>query len=242
MKKFIIFAVIACFVIGTVVFAWQVTIGSEGPVIEVSKAGEVICEIDGAKFVKLNDGVATVGLYHNENGALVPLLISEDEAAVSYKEVSTGKTVGAMPYTKKIGNKKYYYSDPSRIERYVEGWQSSSDLPIYYTDSNEPIKDILSSKRAATDGGWLSHIIKNYWYWPLVVAGVVFLIIKVKPLISSGSSDDDYSYGGSSSGMSSADIKRTLDDIEETRIMNNITKNINTPGYDPDSFGPPSDL
>lgn len=242
MKKFIIFAVIACFIIGTFVFAWQVTIGSEGPVIELSKAGEVICEIEGNKFVKLNDGVATVALYRNEKGAIVPLLISEDEEAVSYKEVSTGKTVGAMSYTKKLGDKKYYFSDPSRIERYVEGWQQSKDLPIYYTDSNEPIKDILSSKRAATDGGWLSHIIKNYWYWPIVIAIVIFLIIKVKPYISSGSSHDEYSYGGSSSGMSSADIERTLDDIEETRIMNNITKNINTPGYDPDSFGPSSDL
>ena len=56
-------------------------------------------------------------------------------------------------------------------------------------------------------------------------------------------SEDDYPSGGSGiGGMSSQDINRIPDDIDESRIMNKITTNINTPGYDADSFGSSSDL
>lgn len=246
MKKFIIFAVIACFIIGTIVYAWQITIGSQGPVIEVSTADEVICELEGNQFIKLNDGAAYVGLYRNKKGAIVPMLISEDEEAVQYLETATGKTVYANYYTYEVGDKEYYFSDGDSIERYVEGWQSYSDLPIYYTDTQhsagtDVAKDIMKDRAADNDGGWLLHIIKNYWYWPIVIASFIFLFIKVIPYFSSGSSDDDYSYG-SSGGRSSADISRTLDEIDEMRTMKHISDTINAPGYDSESFGPPSDI
>lgn len=246
MKKIIIFAVIACFLIGTVVFAWQVTIGSQGPVIEVSKADEVICELDGNKFIKLTDGAAYAGLYRNEKGAIVPMLISEDKEAVQYVETATGKTVYANFYTYEVGDKEYYFSDGDYVEKYVEGWQSKDDLPVYYTDTqhytcSDVAKDIIKNRAAENNGGWLLHIIKSYWYWPIVIAAVVFLFIKTKPYFSSYSSDDDYSYG-SSGGMSSTNINRTLDEIDEMKTMKHITDTINSPGYDSESFGPPSDL
>lgn len=243
MKKFIIFGIIACVVIGIIAFAWNAGVGSRGPVLKLSKADEVICELEGNQFVKINDGAAWVGLLHNEKGAIVPILISEDKDAVSYIEVSTGKVTEAVYTPLELGSKQYYYAYGNHIERYVEGWQSKDNLPIYYTDSNEPVRDVLSSRNAQNDGGWLKHIVKNYWYVPIIIFALIILIIKVKPFYSSGNNDDDFSSGGgSSSGMSSEDINRILDDIDESRIMDKITHNINTPGYDADSFGPPSDV
>lgn len=241
MKKFIIFVIIACIAIGAIALISD-TVDPDKPVLELSKANEVICEIEGNQFVKLNDGVAWVGLLHNEKGAIVPILISEDKDAVSYVEVSTGKVTEAWYTPREFGGKEYYYAYGNHIERYVEGWQESKDLPIYYTDSNVPLEDVLKNRNAQNNGGWFKHIAKNYWYVPIVVIVAVFLLIKIKPFYSSGFTENDYPSSGGSSGMSSQDINRILDDIDESRIMDKITKNINTPGYDADSFGPSSDL
>ena len=234
----------------TITYASTKNEGPVGKTKTVSKAGEIICAIDGEVFVKCNDGEAVAGLYRNKKGAVVPFLVSKDEAAVSYMVMSTGAVVDGWSTPTK---EDYFYSYADSIDTYVEGYQSTTDLPLYFTDTQtqacaDVANDILE-QQAAEKAGKTSFFQKHGKTLLIALAVVVGLVLYVvfcnhasgtyTARSSSSSSSDDFS--SSSGGTSYAIDNPTWRDIDDMQIANKIADNLSDPNYDPDSFGPPCD-
>ena len=235
------------------------SIQNEGPVGKtktVSKAGEVICAIDGEVFVKRTDGEALAGLYRNKKGAIVPFLVSKEEAAVSYMVMSTGQVVEAWSTPTKEG---YYYSQADSIEAYVEGYRRTEDLPLYFTDTQSQacadVADAILKQQAIEQaGGETQYFFKTHGKTLLIVLAVVvglvlYVIIcnyangtitfEKKSKSSRGTDTPTYDGGGGS--YPSASDNTTWQDIEDMRIANQIADNLRNPNYDPESFSSVTD-
>lgn len=236
------------------------SIQNEGPVGKtktVSKAGEVICTIDGEVFVKRNDGEALAGLYRNKKGAIVPFLVSKEEAAVSYMVMSTGQVVEAWSTPTK---EDYYYSYADSIEAYTEEYRwGTDDLPLYFTDTQSQacadVADAILKQQAIEQaGGETQYFFKTHGKTLLIVLAVVvglvlYVIIcnyangtitfEKKSKSSRGTDTSTYDGGGGSYPSASDDT--TWQDIEDMRIANQIADNLRNPNYDPESFSSVTD-
>lgn len=226
-------------VTATIAYASLQIEGSVEQTKTVSKAGEVICAIDGEIFVKLNDGEALVGLYRNPKGAIVPMLVSKEQTAASYMVMSTGVVAEGWSTPTDEG---YYYSQADSIEAYSEEYRwVTDDLPLFFTDTQSQacadVADaILKQQAIELAGGKVPYFFKTHGKTLLialaVVAGLV-LWTRLKNLVGGGSSDDGGSYSGGGGS--------TWQELEDMRIAKQISNNLKTPGYDPESFGSVAD-
>ena len=219
--------------------------GYAGKTKIVSKAGEIICAVDGEVFVKRTDGEALAGLYRNKKGAIVPCLVSKDEAAVSYLVMSTGMVVDGWTTPT---DEDYYYSYGDSIECYVEGYQSNTELPLYFTDvQSQACADtadaILEQQAVEKAGGKTKRFFqkhgKTLWIALAVVAGLVLWTVFWN--YAGGGSSTSSTTSRSSGGSSSAADNPTWRDIDDMQTANNIAANLRDPNYDPESFSSVSD-
>ena len=225
----------------------------------VSKAGDIICAIDGEVFVKCNDGEAVAGLYRNKKGAIVPVLVSKEEAAVSYMVMSTGAVVDGWSVPTKEG---YYYSYGDSIEPYVEGYQRTDKLPLYFTDTQtqacvDVANAILEQQQVEKAGGKGHRFFQKHGKTLLIVLGVIAALVlyvifwnRASGGTSTTRSSSSSSYSGSSGGSSysggsysgSSTIHNpTWQDIDDMQTANKIAENLRNPNYDPESFSSVSD-
>lgn len=235
---------------------------NEGPVGQtktVSKAGDIICAIDGEVFVKCNDGEAVAGLYRNKKGAVVPVLVSKEEAAVSYMVMSTGAVANGWSVPTKEG---YYYSYGDSIEPYVEGYQRTDKLPLYFTDTQsqacaDVANAILEQQQVEKAGGKGNRFFQKHGKTLLIVLGVIVALVlyvifwnRASGGTSTTRSSSSSSYSGSSGGSSysggsysgSSTIHNpTWQDIDDMQTANKIAENLRNPNYDPESFSSVSD-
>lgn len=224
----------------TIAYASVQNEGSIGQTKTVSKAGEVICAIDGEIFVKLNDGEALVGLYRNPKGTIVPMLVSKEQAATSYMVMSTGVVAEGWSTPTKEG---YYYSQADSIEAYTEEYRwGTDDLPLFFTGAQgqacaDVADAILKQQAIERAGGKVPYFFKTHGKTLLIALAVVAGLVLwtwIKNLVGGGSSDGGGSY-------SSAADNSTWQEIEDMRIAKQISENLKTPGYDPESFGSVAD-
>lgn len=221
---------------------------NEGPVGQtktVSKAGEVICAIEGEIFIKCNDGEALAGLYRNKKGAVVPFLVSKDEAAVSYVVMSTGAVVDGWSTPTKEG---YYYSYGDSIEPYVEGYQSNDDLPLYFTDTqtqacSDVADAILEQQQVEKAGGKGKRFFQKHGKTLLIVLGVIAALV-LYVIFWNRASGGTSTYSGTSStysGNTSTIHNPTWQEIDDMQTATKIAENLRDPNYDPESFSSVSD-
>lgn len=214
-------------------------------------ADELICKLGTTFFVKNNDGMAYVGLYRNDKGAIVPFLVGETKESVEYR-VSDGTIVYAWDVPFEYNGKEYYYSYADSIQSYE---YDSSTYPIYFSDSQSQAcadvgEDILKQYDIFLAGGEFKYFMQHNWVWVTIVAvlGITIVIGAFKDTLPGGggesrsrSSSSYTSYSSTSTSSASNEV-----DIIDMEIAKKIAGNINTPGYDPDSFGsggetPPAD-
>ena len=240
--------------------------GPAGQTKTVSKAGEIICAIDGEIFVKRNGGEAVAGLYRNKKGAIVPMLVSKEEAAVSYIVMSTGAVVDGWSVPTKEG---YYYSYGDSIETYSEerGFYQTDDLPLYFTDTQSQacadVADaILEQQQVEKAGGKGHRFFQKHGKTLLIVLGVIAALVlyvifwnrasggSASGGSSSSSSSSYSSSSGGSYGGSSTIHNPTWQDIDDMQTAQAIAERLRDPNYDPESFssipdtesfGPPCD-
>ena len=236
----------------TIAYASMKNEGPAGKTKTVSKAGEIICAIDGEIFVKCNDGKAVAGLYRNKKGAFVPMLVSKEEAAVSYVVMSTGAVVEGWSTPTKEG---YYYSQADSIEDYSaeRGFYQTDDLPLYFSDTQscaceDVADDILKQQAIEKSGGEFRYFIQTHGKTVLIVLAVIAglaLFVVVCNFAngtwggsSSGSScsSGGSSSGGSSYGGSSSSDDLTWQEIDDMRIAQEMAERLRNPNYDPESF------
>lgn len=221
----------------------------------VSKAGDIICAIDGEIFIKCNDGEAVAGLYRNKKGAIVPMLVSKEEAAVAYIVMSTGAVVDGWSVPTKEG---YYYSYGDSIETYSEerGFYQTDDLPLYFTDTqsqacSDVADAILEQQQVEKAGGKGARFFQKHGKTLLIVLGVIVALVlyvifwnRASGGTSSTGSSSSSSYSGSSGGSysgSSTINNPTWQDIDDMQTANKIAENLRNPNYDPESFSSVSD-
>jgi len=131
---------------------------------------QVIGKVDGTWFIKTGGGAAYGAFYRNDEGAILPILLSEDENAVSYFISSTGEHVTTSESVEKDG-KTYYYTAAHWVDRYEKGWQSEKDANYCFFDVEgdaDAAEEILI-KLEKQEKGLFWYFVSNYWYWPLLV-------------------------------------------------------------------------
>ena len=235
----------------TIAYASMKNEGPAGKTKTVSKAGEIICAIDGEIFIKCNDGKAVAGLYRNKKGAIVPMLVSKEEAAVSYVVMSTGAVVEGWSTPTKEG---YYYSQADSIENYSaeRGFYQTDDLPLYFTDTQSQacadVADaILEQQQVEKAGGQGARFFQKHGKTLLIVLGVIAALVLYVIFwnrasggtSSTGSSSSSSSYSGSSGGSysgSSTINNPTWQDIDDMQTAQAIAERLRDPSYDPESF------
>lgn len=232
-------AVVRCY------YSKPVTFEQDGVQI-FTETNQIIGEIDGTYFIKVGEGTA-YGVFHkNEEGALLPLLISEDKSAVSFV-VSTTEQVSESSsggYYFRHEGTEYHYSAANWMDKYSEN-NSFSKAPYYHFSdtsiSDKCIKNIFNQLEKQEKGMFM-YIVSNFWYWPLIIAAVIGGILALKFYTggNSSSSDDEYSGGGSYTSGSGSDIHKYGNDMD---TINRINDKINSPGYDVAGFDQnPSDM
>lgn len=214
-------------------------------VLVLSSANQFICQLGETYFYKLHDGEAYAALFCNSKGVIVPVLISEQKEAVEFY-ASDGTLVHAYDYPHEYEGKEYYYSYSDSLT-----CQTGNEKPFFFLFSQSRVNgaivnEIVKQHTHDVSGGFnLLQFIQDNWVWIVIVGGIVLLIVilaikdKVSGGSSSSSSHSSYSSGGysSSSGGSSSPTDQQLREMEDMRIINQINQNMNTPGYDPESFG-----
>ncbi len=136
---------------------------------------QIIGKIDGTYFIKAGEGTAYGAFYRNDEGAILPMLVSESKDAVNYIISSTGQ------YTKTYNTQSiekdgvtYYYTNAQWIDRYTENkldWQSEKDANYKFIDERKDAaaaKDVLIAVEKAEKGVFM-YVLSNYWYWPLII-------------------------------------------------------------------------
>lgn len=171
-------------------------------------AGDVLWSLDGTGFLKVSDGECFGALMRSKDGAVVPILVSTDAAAVEYLISSTGEKIQADgPFHHKDSGIDYYYSKCEYIHRYTESSLKTSSLPILYVDTNSPhaAAETVADKLLETEMGE-----QEYWWKQnegtvtiacTVVIGLAVLIILGKIIGTGG--------GGGGSGGDDVYMDRT---------------------------------
>jgi len=143
------------------------------------KKYQIIGKIDDTYFIKAGEGTAWGAFYRNDEGAIVPMLVSESADAVNYIVSSTGQyTKAANTSSLEKDDVKYYYTSAHWIDRYTENkqkWQSKSDASYLFIDERGDAtvaEEILIEVEKAEKGIFMYYV-SNYWYWPLLV--IVFI-------------------------------------------------------------------
>ncbi|MBO5024344.1 MAG: hypothetical protein J6D11_08600 [Clostridia bacterium] len=139
------------------------------------KKFQIIGKIDDTYFIKAGEGTAYGAFYRNDEGAILPMLVSESKDAVNYIISSTGQYTKtySSPTIEKDGV-TYYYTNAQWIDRYTENkqdWQSEKDANYLFADErkdNEAAKDVLIAVEKAEKGVFM-YVLSNYWYWPLII-------------------------------------------------------------------------
>ncbi len=139
------------------------------------KKFQIIGKIDDTYFIKAGEGTAYGVFYRNDEGAILPMLVSEERDAVNYIVSSTGQ------YTKTYNTQSiekdgvtYYYTNAHWIDRYTENkldWQSEKDANYKFIDERKDAaaaKNVLIVVEKAEKGVFM-YILSNYWYWPLII-------------------------------------------------------------------------
>lgn len=221
----------------------------------VSKAGEIIAVLGGKVYIKRNDGEAYVACYvtGKESG---PILLGESSNAVQYY---TPYITDSMWQFEKLEweGKTYYYSPSIR-----DGYQGTVSDPSLYlccdgqgvtgeTAANDLLK--LHFGTSPTEEKEKTEKSNTLWIVLAVVAAAallaVFCVVCAKRGGNTGSGSGGSSYRGGSygsnsySGSSRVPTEQDLRDMEDMRIINEINKNLRTPGYEADgpSTGPGPD-
>ncbi len=218
----------------------------------VSKGKEIICVRDGVYFIKMFDGPARVALQKNRNSEYLPVLVGETQESVAYIISTTGSIVEASNWQAvKYDGKEYYYSFNSDIQNFSDPESSLVDSPLYVTESAEHIvKNILEHEKAVAAGGEFSYFMQNNWKTVLIVGAIALVIVVwivvayIRDKHTPSRSHSRYSSSGSGYGSSSYgsndDDEQRWRDLDDMRIIRDISDRINTPGYDPE--GPPADV
>lgn len=215
-------------------------------VLVLTSADQFICRLGDTYFYKLNDGEAYAALFYNKKGVIVPVLISEQKEAVEFF-ASDGTLVPAYEFPHEYEGKKYYYSNSDCLT-----CQTGNERPFFFLFSQNRVNgaivnEIMEQYTDDIGGGFsLLKFIQDNWVWISIVGGIllIILILAAKDKLgeytsssnkgSSGRSSDGSTYTGSDS----SDTEQRLQDLDDMEIAQTITKNLNTPGYDTESFGP----
>lgn len=145
----------------------------ENGVQTFDKKFQIIGKADGTYFIKTGEGTAYGAFYRNDEGAVIPILVSESKDAVNYIVSSTGQYTKTYntPSIEKDGV-TYYYTSSQWIDRYSEeSWQSEKDANYLFLDERTDggaAKEVLVAVEKAEKGVFM-YIVSNYWYWPLLV-------------------------------------------------------------------------
>ena len=194
------------------------------------------------------------------------MLVSKEEAAVSYVVMSTGAVVDGWSVPTKEG---YYYSQADSIENYSaeRGFYQTDDLPLYFTGTQSQacadVADaILEQQKVEKAGGQGARFFQKHGKTLLIVLGVIAALVlyvifwnRASGGSTSGgsSSSSSSSYSGSSGGSysgSSTIHNPTWQDIDDMQTAQAIAERLRDPNYDPESFssipdtesfGPPCD-
>lgn len=136
---------------------------------------QIIGKIDDTYFIKVGEGTAYGAFYRNDEGAILPMLVSESKDAVNYIISSTGQYTKtySSPTIEKDGV-TYYYTNAQWIDRYTENkndWQSEKDANYKFIDERKDgsaAEDVLIAVEKAEKGVFM-YVLSNYWYWPLII-------------------------------------------------------------------------
>lgn len=140
---------------------------------------QVIGKVGGTYFIKAGEGTAWGAFYRNDEGAIIPMLVSENRDAVNYIVSSTGeytKTSNTSAVEK--DDVTYYHTNAHWINRYTEktsGWQSESDANYLFIDerNDSTVAEELLIEVEKAEKGLFWYYLSNYWYVPLLI--IVFL-------------------------------------------------------------------
>ena len=172
----------------------EVSFSGKG-VMTFKKSGDLLGQIDGTYFLKLNDGEAYSAFYKNENGAIVPVLIGETKESVEFLVSSSGEIATAASLTFKYDGKEYYCSYSDNIDSYTDRLNTEADAPYYFSNAEEKIcnriiKDILRQKERE-DKGAVWFYISNYWIHALVVVGIALILVIVFKIVAAQKRNDE---------------------------------------------------
>ena len=108
--------------------------GSYRQIKAFRNAGDVLWAFDGTAFLKLYDGECFGALMKNSMGAVVPVLIGTDKAAVEYIVSSTGERVkaGIAWQYDPLDEESWYYSGSGSIASYTDAAVDVPSLPMLY--------------------------------------------------------------------------------------------------------------
>ncbi len=227
-----------------------------GSVATLTKAGEIICAIDGTYFVKLHDGEAKAALRENTYNAIVPVLVGESKESVQYVVSGSGQVAGSETHTAEQDSVIYYYTTGEGIGKYTDKTFEINALPLYYTYAKsyegknlvyDVIRQAQPKKPSDSANGGSNGIALIALSIAVVLIVVICIVVKKvrknRPALSYSSGSGSLSGGGSSghsgsySGTSVSADEKAKRDFEDMTLIKQVNERLNTPGYDPESFG-----
>lgn len=229
-------AVVRCY------YSKPVTFEHDGVQI-FSETNQIIGQIDGTYFIKVGEGTAYGVFHNNKEGALLPLLISEDKNAVSFVVSTTEQVSEASSgsYNIRYNGTTYHYSRANWMDKYSDN-NSPTNAPYHHVSGisisaeGERFMKHVFNQLEKQEKGMFMYIVSNYWYWPLIIAAVIGGIIVFRFLTGglSSSSDDEYSGGSSTYTLDPDSVTYKYGSDMDT--INRINDKINSPGYDMAGF------
>ena len=221
-------------------------------------SGDILWTLDGTAFLKRSDGECFGALMETRDGAIVPILVSTDKAAVEYIISDTGKIVTAAgPWHDKDSDTDYYYSNCEYIDRYTDSIIYTSSLPVLYVNANHSALSAAKQVISATAKEQTEEESSPGFHIPgVAVAGGVFALIVIAGLLlwngksdtgvyqgtgsytSGGTGSDTYSYADSSGSFD----HRLHDDLDAVRHAMDISKEYGEDWIGYDAEAPISDV
>lgn len=214
------------------------------------KAGDILWAFDGTAFLKLNDGECFGALMESTDGAIVPILISTEAAAVEYVVSATGELItSGESWHHKDSGIDYYYSQCGNIEQYTDRPIKTSSLPILYINQKGALTagEIIADKRLEAEYGKMKYL----WMklkekaWLFEFLFIVLLMFGFFSLVGPAWGGDEGSFSGTGSYSDNQSFydERMHDDIDAAIHATRISERYGSDwtGYDPESSGPDPD-